>query len=148
MKKSSPENPSASGPEGDVIRLEAVRLAAVLTAAHIQSHDMKSDEISLFIGDLTTSIEGIIRRESPSADSPAVEIEESVCDEYIVCLEDGRKLKLLKRYLMTHFGMTPEQYREKWGLPLDYPMTAPNYSRERGRMARRIGLGKHGRSKK
>lgn len=76
------------------------------------------------------------------ADKPAVPVEQSVKQDYIVCLEDGKKLKLLKRYLKSHYGMTPEEYRRKWGLPADYPMAAPNYSEDRRQMARRIGLGK------
>ncbi len=73
---------------------------------------------------------------------PAVSIKKSVTPDYIVCLEDGKKLKMLKRHLMTSYGMTPEEYRERWGLPLDYPMTAPNYAKQRSRLAKKIGLGK------
>ena len=73
---------------------------------------------------------------------PAVSIKRSVTDEYIVCLEDGKKLKMLKRHLRTVYGMTPEEYRAKWGLPADYPMVAPNYSRQRSAFAKKIGLGR------
>lgn len=73
---------------------------------------------------------------------PAVPIEESVTDDYITCLEDGKKLTLLKRHLRDKYGMTPNEYRVKWGLPLDYPMIAPRYSRKRSDLARRIGLGR------
>jgi len=72
---------------------------------------------------------------------PAVAIEKSVMPDYLVCLEDGRKLKMLKRYLKTAFDMTPEQYREKWNLPADYPMVAPNYAKRRSKLAKEIGLG-------
>jgi predicted transcriptional regulator len=77
---------------------------------------------------------------------PAVAIRNSVTPDYIVCLEDGRKLKMLKRHLQTAFGMTPAQYRERWGLPADYPMVAPKYAERRSELAKRIGLGRHGRN--
>lgn len=73
---------------------------------------------------------------------PAIAIKKSVTDDYIVCLEDGRKLKMLKRYLRTQYDMTPEDYRAKWGLPADYPMVAPNYAKKRSAFAKEIGLGK------
>lgn len=73
---------------------------------------------------------------------PAVPVAKSVAPEFIICLEDGRKLKMLKRYLRTRFDMTPEEYREKWGLPADYPMVAPNYAKLRSKHAKQIGLGK------
>lgn len=79
------------------------------------------------------------RGESP----PAVAIEDSVSGDYIVCLEDGKRLTMLKRYLRTHYGLTPEAYRAKWGLPADYPMVAPNYAAKRSALARKIGLGKN-----
>ena len=74
--------------------------------------------------------------------TPAVPIKRSVTDDYIVCLEDGKKLKMLKRHLMTAYGMTPEEYRAKWGLKPDYPMVAPNYARKRQELAKKIGLGR------
>lgn len=80
---------------------------------------------------------------SVPAKEPAVPVKKSVTDEYIVCLEDGKKLKMLKRYLRTHHGMTPEDYRAKWRLPHDYPMTAPNYAAQRSQFAKKIGLGKN-----
>lgn len=73
---------------------------------------------------------------------PAVKIDKSVTDDYIVCLEDGKKLKMLKRHLMTAYGMSPEEYRERWGLPFDYPMTAPKYAEQRSNLAKTTGLGK------
>lgn len=76
---------------------------------------------------------------------PAVPIRKSVTDDYIICLEDGKKLKILKRYLRTRYNMSPEEYREKWNLPPDYPMVAPSYTRRRSQFAKEIGLGKSGR---
>ncbi len=72
---------------------------------------------------------------------PAVPVRRSVTPEYIICLEDGKKLKMLKRHLKTAYNMTPEQYRERWGLPVDYPMVAPNYAKQRSKLAKQIGLG-------
>ncbi len=77
--------------------------------------------------------------------TPAVSIRSSVKPDYIVCLEDGKKMKMLKRHLMTHYNMTPDQYRAKWGLPADYPMVSPNYANQRRELAVQIGLGKSGR---
>lgn len=79
---------------------------------------------------------------APSALKPAIPVKKSVTDEYIICLEDGAKLKMLKRYLRTHYDMSPDEYRAKWGLPSDYPMVAPNYAQARSEMAKRIGLGR------
>jgi predicted transcriptional regulator len=73
---------------------------------------------------------------------PAVPVKKSIADDYIICLEDGKKLKMLKRYLRSHYDMTPEQYRAKWNLPADYPMVAPAYARQRSDFAKSIGLGK------
>ncbi len=79
---------------------------------------------------------------------PAVPIKKSVTPEFIVCLEDGKKLKMLKRHLKTAYDMSPEDYRERWGLPADYPMVAPNYAKQRSRLAKDIGLGTKGKVKK
>src|SRR5690606_21523254 len=76
---------------------------------------------------------------------PAVPIKKSVTPDYIVCLEDGKKLKMLKRHLKTAYNMSPEEYRERWGLPADYPMVAPNYAQQRSKLAKEIGLGTTGR---
>ena len=78
---------------------------------------------------------------------PAVPIKKSVTPDYLICLEDGKKLKMLKRHLKTAYGMTPEEYREKWGLPADYPMVSPNYARQRSQLAKEIGLGRQARKR-
>ena len=79
--------------------------------------------------------------EPPARQKPAVPISRSVQHDFIICLEDGKKLKMLKRYLRSRFGMSPEQYRQKWGLAADYPMVAPNYAKQRSQLARDLGLG-------
>lgn len=95
------------------------------------------------------SVTGLAPIEQPAdevkvlaAPTPAVPIKKSVTPDYLICLEDGAKVKVLKRYLRSRFNMSPEEYREKWGLPRDYPMSAPNYSKHRSEMAKRIGLGR------
>jgi predicted transcriptional regulator len=79
--------------------------------------------------------------EAPDRPEPAVSIRSSIKPDYVVCLEDGKKLKMLKRHLMTHYQMTPDEYRQKWGLNADYPMVAPNYAEQRRMLAKKIGLG-------
>ena len=85
---------------------------------------------------------GVAAKVEEAPKEPAVAIKKSVTADYIICLEDGAKLKMLKRYLRTHYNMSPEDYRAKWGLPSDYPMVAPNYAQARSEMAKRIGLGR------
>jgi predicted transcriptional regulator len=84
------------------------------------------------------SEEAVVAEERPE---PAVPIKKSVTPDFVICLEDGKKLKMLKRYLKARFDMTPEDYRERWGLPADYPMVAPNYAKQRQALAKKIGLG-------
>lgn len=92
-------------------------------------------------------ISGEVPKPEPKA-KPAVPISKSIGDDYIVCLEDGKRLKMLKRYLRSQYDMSPDDYRRKWGLPSDYPMTAPNYSKRRSEFAKEIGLGRGGRGGK
>ena len=87
------------------------------------------------------------RSKPPVEEKPAVPVKKSVTPEFIICLEDGKKFKSLKRHLRTHYDLTPEQYREKWGLPADYPMVAPNYAEARSNLARKMGLGQRRRGK-
>ena len=88
------------------------------------------------------SLEAPAPEPEPDKPVPAVSIRKSLKDDYLICLEDGKKFKSLKRHLKTHYDLSPEQYREKWGLPSDYPMVAPNYARERSRLAKKMGLGR------
>ena len=87
-------------------------------------------------------LSGMAAADMTTAQKPAVAIKKSVTPEYIVCLEDGKKLKMLKRYLRSRYGLSPEEYRAKWGLPADYPMVAPNYAAQRSEFAKKIGLGR------
>lgn len=100
----------------------------------------KEDVVKL-LGACFKEIRSIVSNESPEKPIPAVPIDESITPDFIICLEDGKKFKSLKRHLKSHYELTPEQYREKWGLPHDYPMAAPNYSEQRSKLAKKMGLG-------
>ena len=121
---------------------ETIEWTVEIVAAYVQKNSVSSSDLPQLIkivhGSLT-SLSGGSPAEKPQ---PAVPIRRSVTPDYIVCLEEGRKLKMLKRHLATAYGMTPEEYREKWGLPADYPMVAPNYAKQRSYLAKKIGLGK------
>ncbi len=120
-----------------------LRLTTQIVSAHISANPVAVDDLPELIQavyrSLTTA--GIPEAE-PTALTPAVPIRKSVFPDYIVCLEDGRKLKTMKRHLHTSYGMTPAQYRQKWGLPSNYPMVAPNYAIKRSGLAQRFGLGR------
>jgi predicted transcriptional regulator len=117
---------------------------AQIVAGYASHH--KVDDLAALMRQVYKTLQDIAGDTAGSAkgrQEPAVAIEKSVMPDYLVCLEDGKKLKMLKRYLKTAFGMTPEQYREKWNLPADYPMVAPSYARRRSNLAKEIGLGTH-----
>ncbi len=118
-------------------------LTAEIVSAHVSNN-------SVAVADLPNLIQEVYRtlasmgqpvETAPERPQPAVPIKKSVTPEYLICLEDGKKLKMLKRHLKTSFNMTPDQYRERWGLGADYPMVAPNYTKHRSSLAKRIGLG-------
>ena len=122
---------------------KALKLATSLVSAYLSNNHVPADGVPT----LLRSIYGSLSAMNPSAATaaepePAVPIKKSVTDEYIVCLEDGKKLRTLKRYLRSHFAMTTEEYRAKWHLPRDYPMTAPAYTRIRSSFAKKSGLGR------
>ena len=127
---------------------ELLALTAEIVAAHVSNNKLEATELPGLIRQVYGTLAGIggsqpATTAAPSEKlQPAVPVKKSVTPEYIVCLEDGQKLKMLKRHLMSHYNMTPEQYRERWGLPADYPMVAPNYALQRQVLAKKIGLGK------
>jgi len=120
-----------------------VTLTADIVAAHVSNNSVAVSDMGLLIGNVHSAISGVAAAsvEAPLPE-PAVPIRNSIKKEHIVCLEDGKKLKMLKRHLMTHYQMTPDDYRKKWGLPSDYPMVAPDYAEVRRRLAKKIGLGR------
>lgn len=117
-------------------------LTADIVSAHVGNNVVDVVDIPLLIRNVHQALRAIETAEAPVvAPDPAVPVRASVKPDYIVCLEDGKKLKMLKRHLMTHYQLTPEQYRAKWGLPADYPMVAPAYAEQRRALAKKIGLG-------
>ncbi|MBZ9887324.1 MucR family transcriptional regulator [Mesorhizobium sp. BR1-1-3] len=122
---------------------DTVSIAADLVAAYVSNNPLPVGELPKLIGDIhaalksigTPAVEPVVKQE------PAVSIKKSVTPDFIICLEDGKKFKSLKRHLQ-HFNLTPDQYRQKWNLPADYPMVAPNYAATRSALAKSIGLGR------
>jgi len=124
-----------------------VTLTADIVAAHVSNNSVAISDIPLVIRSVHDALAGLSANAEPEPEpqKPAVSVRASVKPDYIVCLEDGKKLTMLRRYLMTNFGMTPNEYRAKWNLPKDYPMSAPNYTEKRRVIAKQIGLGREGR---
>jgi predicted transcriptional regulator len=122
---------------------EILTLTARIVSAHVGKSPLSLGELPKLIGDVYRSLAtlGAAVPAAPARPEPAVPIKKSVTPDYIVCLEDGRKLKMLKRHLKAAYNLTPGQYRERWGLPADYPMVAPNYAKHRSKLAKDIGLG-------
>ncbi|SDE61254.1 MucR family transcriptional regulator [Rhodospira trueperi] len=121
---------------------ELLRLTAQIVSAHVGNNSVAVADLTTLIQDVHRSLATVGQTEQPQErPQPAVPIKKSVTPDYIVCLEDGKKLKMLKRHLKTAYGMTPEEYRERWGLAPDYPMVAPNYAEHRSSLAKKIGLG-------
>jgi predicted transcriptional regulator len=120
-----------------------ITLTADIVAAHVSNNSVAVNDLPNLIQNVHQALRAISATSAaPEAKlEPKVSIRSSVKPDYIVCLEDGKKLKMLKRHLMTHYSMTPEQYRQKWGLSADYPMVAPNYAEQRRTLAKSIGLG-------
>ncbi len=120
-----------------------VTLTADIVAAHVSNNSVAISDIPLVIRSVHEALAGLSSTAEPEPEpqQPAVSVRASVKPDYIVCLEDGKKLTMMRRYLMTNFGMTPDEYRAKWNLPKDYPMVAPNYAEKRRELAKQIGLG-------
>jgi predicted transcriptional regulator len=121
---------------------DVLGLTAQIVSAHLSKNNVAPDALPALIQDVYRTLANV-GREPAQADKPqpAVPVKKSIFPDHIICLEDGKKLKMLKRHLKTSFNMTPDQYRERWGLPADYPMVAPNYASHRSSLAKTIGLG-------
>src|SRR5690625_384042 len=114
-----------------------------IVAAHVGHNAVSPSDVPALIKSVHEALVSIGEAQTQEAPpEPAVPIRRSITPDYLICLEDGKKLKMLRRHLQTAFGMTPEEYRAKWGLPADYPMVAPNYAKQRSELAKRIGLGR------
>ncbi|HTW27087.1 MAG TPA: MucR family transcriptional regulator [Acetobacteraceae bacterium] len=128
---------------------DVLGLTAQIVSAHVSNNAVTTDALPNLIQEVYKTLAGIGKEPAaPDKPQPAVPVRRSVFPDHIVCLEDGKKLKMLKRHLKTAYNMTPEQYRERWGLPPDYPMVAPNYARHRSSLAKKIGLGTKPRGRK
>lgn len=131
---------------------ELLALTTEIVASHVSNNVVPVNDLAQLIQQVYTTLASV----SPAGEGgglgerprPAVAIRKSMTPDYLVCLEDGKKLKMLKRHLKTSFNLTPEQYRERWGLPSDYPMVAPNYAKQRSALAKKIGLGTRPRRRK
>jgi predicted transcriptional regulator len=121
-----------------------ITLTSDIVAAHVSNNSVSVGDVPALITNVYTALASL-GQAAPAPESrpePAVSVRSSVKPDHIVCLEDGKKLKMLKRHLMTHYNLTPDQYRQRWGLPADYPMVAPNYAEKRRELAKKIGLGR------
>jgi len=127
----------------DNLPVDVLELTSQIVSAHVSNNSVAPDALPSLIQAVYRSLATVGEADAaPAALVPAVPIKKSVFPDYIVCLEDGKKLTMLKRHLRTSYGMTPEQYRTKWSLPSDYPMVAPRYSERRSTLAKETGLGR------
>jgi predicted transcriptional regulator len=128
-----------------------IELAADIVSAYVSNNSVSVTDLPGLIGEIHSALlrisNGIVEvpAETPK---PAVSLKKSITPDYIICLEDGKKFKSLKRHLRTQYNMSPEEYREKWGLPADYPMVAPNYAQARSQLAKEMGLGQQRRKRR
>ncbi|WP_337995541.1 MucR family transcriptional regulator [Oleispirillum naphthae] len=124
---------------------DVMKMAVDIVSAYVSNNPLPSAQITEVIRSVFGALDSLsggaaeMREEAPK---PAVPIKKSVTADYLICLEDGKKLKMLKRHLRTNYGMTPDEYKSKWGLPADYPIVAPNYASQRSAFAKKIGLGR------
>ena len=136
-----------SGEDTELSKAELLEMAADIVSAYVSNNEIKPENLPALIESVYASIEGLAMVEAeidtgPRPD-PAVPIADSLTEDYLICLEDGLQFQSLKRHLRVKYNMTPEAYREKWGLPRDYPMVAPNYAKRRSALAKKTGLGKN-----
>jgi predicted transcriptional regulator len=123
-----------------------IELAADIVSAYVSNNPVPANELASLIQEVHSALlrvtsGGVAAPISSEAPKPAIAVKKSLNSDYIICLEDGKKFKSLKRHLRTQYNMSPEEYREKWGLPPDYPMVAPNYAKARSNLAKQMGLG-------
>ena len=129
---------------------ELLNLASSIVAAHVSNNSVAVSDLPQLIRDVYQALSSVQDGGDREAErpTPAVPIKRSITPDHIICLEDGKKLKMLKRHLKTAYNMTPDEYRERWGLASDYPMVAPNYAKQRSKLAKQIGLGTRARRRK
>lgn len=129
--------------EKELSSAELLGLTSDIVAAHVSNNSVATADLPILIDQVYKTLASVGAEPEPAEEKPipAVPVKKSVTPDHIVCLEDGKKLKMLKRHLKTAYDMTPEEYRDRWDLPADYPMVAPNYAKQRSKLAREIGLG-------
>ncbi|RFC68778.1 MULTISPECIES: MucR family transcriptional regulator [Mesorhizobium] len=141
------EHSDASSRGGEML----IELTADVVSAYVSNNSVPASELPALIAEVHAALGRVGTLPEPQIavdkQKPAVNPKRSVHDEYIICLEDGKKFKSLKRHIMTHYSLTPEQYREKWGLDANYPMVAPNYAAARSQLAKKMGLGRKRKSR-
>lgn len=127
----------------EVNHADLLSLTTEIVSSYVSNNTVDAGDLPAVIDQVYKSLSGVTNDGSITADrpQPAVPIKRSITPDHLICLEDGKKLKMLKRHLKTAYNMTPEQYRERWGLPADYPMVAPSYAEKRSKLAKDIGLG-------
>ena len=122
-----------------------IELTADIVSAYVSNNSVPASDLPALISEVHSALSRVIGGAAPvvqaEAPKPAIPVKKSITADYLICLEDGKKFKSLKRHLRTHYNMSPEEYREKWSLPADYPMVAPNYAQARSELAKKMGLG-------
>ena len=128
-----------------VSKEDILRMATDIVSSYVSRNQTPSDQLPELIVTVYESLAGAgtMDQSAETKQKPAVSIRRSITPDYVICLEDGQKLKMLKRYIRTNYNLTPEEYKSKWNLPHDYPMVAPNYAKKRSEFAKNIGLGKN-----
>ncbi len=128
----------------EVLKEELLALTAEIVSSHVSNNSVAVAELPQLIEQVFNTLWGLGSASGgqDARPEPAVPIKKSITPNYMICLEDGKKLKMLKRHLKTQYDMSPEDYRDRWGLPADYPMVAPNYAKQRRELAKKIGLGR------
>jgi predicted transcriptional regulator len=133
-------------------KAELIDMTADIVSAYVGHNTVAPDELTDLINRVYAALAGAVSGDAASArvtrEEPAVPIRKSITPDYLICLEDGKKFKSLKRHLRSHYNLSPEEYRDKWGLPRDYPMVAPNYAQARSKLAKKMGLGQGNQKKK
>ncbi|KPF71524.1 MucR family transcriptional regulator [Bosea sp. AAP35] len=129
-----------------------IELTADIVSAYVSNNSVPASDLPALISDVHAALGRVVSGAVPvmptEAPKPAIPVKKSITADYLICLEDGKKFKSLKRHLRTQYNMSPEQYREKWGLPPDYPMVAPNYAEARSQLAKKMGLGQQRRKRR
>ncbi|MAN74096.1 MAG: transcriptional regulator [Henriciella sp.] len=131
-----------TGTEKNIAATDTLELTTEIVAAYVSNNPVQSSDLAGLIRNVHAALNGLSAEEKQAPEAkPAIPVKKSVTDDYLICLEDGKKFKSLKRHLRAKYDMTPDEYREKWGLPFDYPMVAPSYARKRSQLAKKMGLG-------